>query len=459
MGVWQGLKLFLSYANYANLGVSKGALRELSTALGRGDSTSAQRGLNLAFTFNSLSSLAYATLLAGVALWLGHSTQGSAAQTWALGLWAIALLALLQRHVTFLITILRARQSFSATSRLAVFEAVVTLLAVGLGAWWGGLLGVYVGTLVVLLASWWWLQQVEPARLAWAWNRTELRRLIAIGSPILLFGVVTSLFRSVDKLMILFWMPDREFQLGCYSLALLVSGQLYGAGNLLAVVVTPRFSELLGRTGRRRSVVQLAARTVEWQSLALALLGGLSLIVAPTVLGRMLPAYEEGLRPLWYLVPGTLAASLALPAAQCLIAVDRQRATLPITLAALALGAALNSLAIAVGWGIEGVAMATSISYVAYWIALTLTAFWHGLTSRELRRYLGMTTLALGPTLLVVYGMEWLWKPAEGNWLLLAVKCAVALLAWGVSALVVWHVGGWYKLWRAELQDAKTSTR
>ena len=37
MGVWQGLKLLLGYANYANLGASKGAARELSIALGHGD--------------------------------------------------------------------------------------------------------------------------------------------------------------------------------------------------------------------------------------------------------------------------------------------------------------------------------------------------------------------------------------------------------------------------------------
>src|SRR6185437_9905636 len=46
MGVWQALKMFLSYANYANLGVSKGAARELTVALGRSDAASARQGLN-----------------------------------------------------------------------------------------------------------------------------------------------------------------------------------------------------------------------------------------------------------------------------------------------------------------------------------------------------------------------------------------------------------------------------
>ena len=34
MGLWQGLKLYLSYGNYANLGISKAAARELTLARG-----------------------------------------------------------------------------------------------------------------------------------------------------------------------------------------------------------------------------------------------------------------------------------------------------------------------------------------------------------------------------------------------------------------------------------------
>ena len=35
MGIWQALSLLLSYGNYANLGISKGALREFTVARGK----------------------------------------------------------------------------------------------------------------------------------------------------------------------------------------------------------------------------------------------------------------------------------------------------------------------------------------------------------------------------------------------------------------------------------------
>jgi len=221
MGIWQGLKLFLSYGNYANLGISKGAVREFNVALGSGRTDRARRGLNLAFTVNTLSSAIYAAVLVGVGLWVALTASSEWAAQWAIGLLAIAAVAVLARYVTFHVTILRANQDFAATSQLAIIEAVLTLsvgglatLSVGgLAAWRWGLPGLYGGTLVVLLASLVFLRRRAVAVLRPAWDTAEIRRLIAIGAPILLAGTVSSLFRSLDKLMILAYLSDREFQL------------------------------------------------------------------------------------------------------------------------------------------------------------------------------------------------------------------------------------------------------
>ena len=63
MGIFSALKLFISYGNYANLGISKGAAREFNVALGHGNTREARHGLNLAFTVNTITSLLYAALL------------------------------------------------------------------------------------------------------------------------------------------------------------------------------------------------------------------------------------------------------------------------------------------------------------------------------------------------------------------------------------------------------------
>ncbi len=177
----------------------------------------------------------------------------------------------------------------------------------------------------------------------WAWDAAEARRLVAIGAPILLAGVVSSLFRSIDKIMLLAYLPDGEFQLGCYSLALLVAAQLYGLANMLSLVMGPRYAEALGRTGSPPHVARLAARACELQAALLALPAGVALACGPALLGWLLPDYRAGLEALEPLVPGAVALGLALPCSQYLVAMARGRTAL------LAVGAA-TLLAAAAAW-------------------------------------------------------------------------------------------------------------
>ena len=153
MGIWQGLKLALGYANYANFGAAKGAARELTVAMGRGETAGAQRGLNLAFTVNTLTSLGYAALVGGCAWWYAVHQARALDRLWVWGLALCAILVVLQRHLTFQITILRCQQAFGLTSQLALGEACATLVVCGAAAWLWGLPGLCGATLFVMLAA------------------------------------------------------------------------------------------------------------------------------------------------------------------------------------------------------------------------------------------------------------------------------------------------------------------
>jgi len=442
MGVWQALKVFLNYANYANLGVSKGAARDYAVALGRGDTAEAQRGLSLAHTVNTLSSLAFALALAGAAVWVG-STGGPWAGTWAVGLVLVGGMAVVQRYVTFQVTILRSKQAFWATSRVAVLEAVLTLTFCGLATWLWGLAGLFLGTLAVMGGSLVYVHLCGAPWLGWAWDAKAIGRLIAVGSPILLAGTVATLFRSLDKLMILAYLPDREFQLGCYSVALLVTTQLYGLGNMLSIVLGPRFGEKFGQTGSRPEVALLAARTTELLAAAASLPAGLALVAAPPLLAALLPDYQTGLAPLAWLVPGVVGLSLALPAGQYLIAVDQQGRALAAVIVATVLAAVGNHLALTAGCGLAGVAAATGMANAAFFVISARVSLWGELSALERLRFVLMLALAVAPVLGLALAIECLWPSAPGNWAGMAARMLTVTAAWGLSVALGWRYGGW----------------
>lgn len=446
MGIWQGLKLLLSYANYANLGVSKGAARELAIALGSGQKERAERGLNLAFTVNTLTSVIYGGCLAGTALWLSHG-NGLFKEGWPLGLLAMAVLVVLQRHLTFHVTILRCKQAFTLTSSVSMVEAIVSLIFAGAAAWRWGLPGLYLGTLASLLATLFYLrwQGVRPLACEWQWD--EIKRLVAIGGPILLGGLSATLLQSLDKLMIVGFSPNREFDLGCYSTTLLITGQIFGLANMFAMVIAPRYGELFGRSGSRHEVARLAARASELLAASTSLTSAIGLTVAVPVLAMLFPEYRPGLVPAVWLVPGTMMLSLALPLNQFLVAICQERTALSAAVATVVVAAAGDFIALVLGFGIEGVAASTAAAYCGYYGLLLWTSFGQSLNARGRRRYLlTHATLILPPMAMAV----WLSDPKIGPAapLALIVRLFAVVSAWSVAAILVWRRGQWSTAWR-----------
>lgn len=397
MGLWQGLKLPLAYSNYASLGVSKGASREVSLALGRGDERAARHAADAAFTFNTLTSLGFALLLglAGVALSAARGWDSP----WTVGLAAIGLIAVLQRQLAFLTTLLRARQDFHRTAQLGIVEAALALVFGVAGATLFGVAGLLLATAVSMLACLAWLHAASGIRLAWTCDRREIARLASIGLPILGLGIATTLARSIDRWMILACAADCEEQLGYYSLSLLVTTQIAGIASMLSIVVGPRISAEFGRSSDPRYVGRLTVRMTELNAIVMAAVGLATVILGPTVFELLLPRYADGIAPLLLRVPGAVAIALTTPATQCLIAIDRGRAALWLIAPPLVLAAGGCWLALDWGLGIEGVALATTASEFLYLALVAGAVAAHCSNAREQARYVVGLTAATLPLL------------------------------------------------------------
>ena len=446
MGVWQGLKLLLGYANYTNLGVSKGAARELAIAVGSGNEAHASRALNLAFTVNTATSMLYGIGLAAAGILLADERGNSAADGWLLGLLALGAMVVVQRHLTFQVTILRCKQSFALTSWAAVLEGTLSLALAGFGAWRWGLPGLYAGTLLTLLGSLIYLrwQGMPPQAFAWDWS--EIKRLVAIGGPILLGGVAASLLQSLDKLMILTFSSDREFELGCYSTPLLITGQIYGLANMFAMVVAPRYGELYGRTGSRAAVAGLTARASELLSAATSLSAAAGLVLAVPLLSCLFPAYRAGMPAARWLVPGIAMLAMALPLNQYLVAVGRERLAMAAAVAAVVAGAAADYAVLMLGYGMLGVAAATAAVYSAYYLLLLVVSVLPELVRAAQRCYLiTHATVLLCPLMLALWLTDVRAESFDATQV--GANLAVVIAAWGLVVALGWQRGEWRNAW------------
>lgn len=438
LGVYTGLRLFLDQTNRSSLGVGLGAVQEIPVLRAQGRLAEAQHVANVAHTANSVTCLAYAL---GLMLWAmlraPAGAETSLAQKWTWGLVAVAGLALLKRYESFLIAVLRSHQQFTLTTELDIFEALISIAAVGVGLGLAGFWGLIASVGVILGAKIAYLHARHPFRFRWTWDLRTTARLMQLGLPILANTATLAAVLSLDRVLILARLPDGERAAGLYTVAIMgTSWSLDLAGRVVAVLYT-YFQTTLGRTDDPAEVAAQSVRATEAQATVLALGSSVAYLIGPVFLGLILPRYTPGLAALRPLLPGTLLLGLAWPARQMLIALGHPYRLAVATLIGLGVAAAAGIVG-ADRAGIVGVAWGMTVGYAAVALLTSAAATiptlgflaWVGHVARLGRTLAGLAAATLATTHIPL-GLDAFWPDFAVRCLILAAWILPTAWCWG----------------------------
>jgi O-antigen/teichoic acid export membrane protein len=344
---------------------------------------------NIAHTTNTLTCLIYAIGLLGWAWIRLPLLKGDPlAVEWTWGLVAVAGLTLLKRYESFLIAVLRARQEFLVTSQVDVVESLVSIVAVSVGLWLASLWGLLAAVGVIVAAKIAFLHARNPYRFEWAWNTPKVVDLMRVGLPILANTAIFGAVLNLDRVIILWFVPDGDRAVGLYSIALLgTSWSLDLAGRIVSVLYT-YLQTTLGRTRDPVEVARQAMRATEGQAPLLALGSAIAFFAGPVFLGWSLPKYVEGVPAIRPLLPGMLFLGLAWPARQLLITVEKPYRLVFATVLGLALTLIAGMIG-AVKQGIVGVAWGMTVGYLSVFLLTEASAFLPSLGMRAWMSHLG----------------------------------------------------------------------
>jgi O-antigen/teichoic acid export membrane protein len=442
VGVYTDLRLYLDNTNRSSLGVGLGAVQEIPILRAAGREAEARRVADIAHTTNTITCIIYALGLLAWA-WLRRPLVAGdpLAAEWTWGLVAVAGLAVLKRYESFLIAILRARQEFVVTSEVDVVESLVSIAAVALGIWLAGFWGLLAAVGVIIGAKIAFLHARNPYRFAWAWSTPTAARLMAVGLPILANTAAFGAVLNLDRVLILWLIPDGNRALGLYSIALMgTSWSLDLAGRIVTVLYT-YFQTTLGRTRDRSEVARQALRATEGQAPLLAIGSGVAFFAGPVFLGAIMPRYAEGLPALRPLLPGMLLLGLTWPTRQMLIAIERPYRLALATLCGLAL-TALAGMFGADRAGIVGVAWGMTAGYAGLFLLTGAAAYIPILGLRAWACHLIRLAAILGWVASGV-GLAAGMSPGLGRWGDAVARIGL-FAAWALPGLAYWgHLQGW----------------
>ncbi len=403
LGVYTGLRLYLDNTNRSSLGVSLGAVQQIPVLRASGRLDEARHVANVACTTNTITCLLYAgalVLLAWIRVPIVAGDPLAAEWTW--GLVGIAALALIKRYETFLVAILRAHGEFALTAELDVVESFASAVLVVLGLWLAGFWGLLGAVGLLLLVKIAYARRRNPIRFEWAWDGPLVGRLMRDGLPILANTAVFGTFLSLDRVLILWRLPDADRAAGLYTIAIMGTSWSLDLAGRIVLVMDTAFKTTLGRTGDPIAVAGQSMKATLAQAPALLAGGAIAYAFGPTFLGLLMPRYVDGLPALRPLLPGMILLGLAWPARQMLIAIGRPYLLVSVTLVGLAV-TALAGIVGADRLGIVGVAWGMTIGSAALFLLTTAAAVvptlgvsvWLGHQARLGQTLLGFTAATL----------------------------------------------------------------
>lgn len=361
-GAWTLLILLVLYSNFASLGITNGAGREIPYLLGAGRPEDAARAEDVTLLGAGASGLVAAVIALGV----GPFILGAGSATLAVVvLFSIAVL--LQQFFLLQQVLLRSRFRFRPAAAQMLVLGITTLL-VGLPLLRLGLVGLAVAQVAVYVVALTLAARLLARTPRPTWDRDIAQRLVSVGLPIMLAGLLFGVLTTIDRWLVLIFLG--RMQVGYYGLiGIAVSGLLLLPG-IVSQQYYPRLSFAHGAGQGGKALLALATR----QSL---ISGGFVVTAAlPTALvawlaiPRFLPAYQEAVAPLLIVLIGLGIYGLGAAYGDLLNTIGAQRQYLAIQVLSLAVNISLSVLLLRAGVGLAGVATATTTGLTVYAILL-----------------------------------------------------------------------------------------
>lgn len=369
MGIWSTLQILVDYSKYTSLGVMSAVAVEIPYAVGKGDHEKSENIQHAAFTFVLVSAAAFS----GLVMLFAFFTRNRFLPQIGNGLLLVTAVIFLQRISNFLITLLRCYKKFSIESGQMLWSSLVNAVLIVLFSYPFKLYGFILALSLSYVFNIVYVCMKFPFNFRWSFDRPLLRRLTIFGFPLMIQGIMTVIFRSMDRVMIAKMLGFTD--LGLYSIALMAcayAGNFYSA---VAVVFLPHFQEKFGEKDNPRDLEKYIAKSSIGFCLVMPAFFSVIWIAAPYIIFIFLPKFIEGILAMKILSLSVFFIAVHHPYLNFLITVKRHMSLFPVLGFSILWAAVTNFGAIRLGYGINGVAAATTVAFFMHFAVLFFTSF------------------------------------------------------------------------------------
>jgi len=360
-GIWQTARVFLSYSTFTSLGIPFTMRRDFITLRSEGKIAEAEKLAHVTVTYSFIINP-----LAGLIFILIAVFSNSQIAL------RISFLVVGIMYITELFTGIGniLHKGINDYKTIALGDTIYgagLLLLIPFVYYFGyyALLTGYVA-ISVIRALFFFVRR--PVKYKWDLDLNVLKRLVFSAFPLFLVTIISTVFTSIDRLLIAGLLNFEN--VGFYSLSSFLSQPLTLALNSLSVVI---FTHLNEKYGSRKDSMVIEKQTYIPQKLFSNLMApviGMGIVVLPQLTQLFLPKYTEGVIAAQINIFAILFFRLAGFSSGGLFILDKHRFTALSFFLAGILKTTGSYWALKAGYGIEAVALFTLLAYLFYYVIM-----------------------------------------------------------------------------------------
>lgn len=219
-----------------------------------------------------------------------------------------------------------------------------------------------------------------------------LKKLFRIGFPITVLILCIYLMQNMDKILIYIFLGNT--MTGYYGLASFLLNIINYIPLTLSTVLFPRMMYKFGKTNNRNEIEEYFHRPMELVSGIMPLILGLLFINIDLAITFFLPEYIPSINTIRILIIGLYFYSILSIPINILIAFNKQKQFMYISIIILIIQVVLQFLAIKLGYNIIGVAIVTGfIFFLSSFLAIIYTLFLFRKSAVKIMKTLGEISL------------------------------------------------------------------
>ncbi|MBF0448478.1 MAG: oligosaccharide flippase family protein [Magnetococcales bacterium] len=361
-GLWNLLTVIHNYATYAHLG-SRTAMRYRIPLLEAQKNHAEIEPVTASVFYGSLGLNLLFALGVVLATWIPNLTTPE-----RIGLMITAGTVITSWYYEYLISLLKGYQDFRSVSAANVVRASSLFIFTLCLIWFFGLYGALMALPLATMATLLYLRRVQHFPALNGFDKQAFVQLVRSGFPIMIFNLAGTLLRSVDKIVIAFFLGNRL--LGFYGIATMVLGYLLSIPGVTREVTEGRLMEAIKDGVQPIHFHEYFLKPVLTSAFLMPFLIGPAFILLPVAIPILLPNYLAGIEPARLMVLGSFFLALSYPVRGIIVANNWQLKALFITVIPVLFDAVLSILFIKAGDGIVGVAVASCLSFFLLFLLL-----------------------------------------------------------------------------------------